>query len=98
MVSAPATSKLRSSCSLRLSAISDGAIAAAAMPIGTLTQSTHSQPIPSVRTPPRRTPAAPPEPATAPQMPSALLRSAPSLKVVATIESAAGESRAAPRP
>ena len=48
--------------------------------------------------PPSRTPAAPPEPATAPQTPSALLRSAPSLKVVVTIESAAGEMIAAPRP
>ena len=51
-----------------------------------------------MRTPPSSTPAAPPEPATAPQIPSALLRSAPSLKVVATIESAAGERIAAPRP
>ena len=48
--------------------------------------------------PPSRTPAAPPAPATAPQTPSALLRSAPSLKVVVTIESAAGEMIAAPRP
>ena len=48
--------------------------------------------------PPSRTPAAPPEPATAPQTPSALLRSAPSRKVVVTIESAAGEMIAAPRP
>ena len=81
-----------------VSAIRLGAIAAAAIPIGTLTQSTHSQPRPSVRTPPSRTPAAPPEPATAPQTPSALLRSAPSRKVVVTIESAAGERIAAPRP
>ena len=48
--------------------------------------------------PPSSTPAAPPEPATAPQAPSALLRSAPSRKVVVTIESAAGEMIAAPRP
>ena len=48
--------------------------------------------------PPSSTPAAPPEPATAPQTPSALLRSAPSAKVVVTIESAAGESSAAPKP
>ena len=48
--------------------------------------------------PPSRTPAAPPAPATAPQTPSALLRSAPSLKIVVTIESAAGEMIAAPRP
>ena len=73
-------------------------MAAAAMPIGTLTNSTHSQPAHSVSTPPSSTPAAPPEPATAPQTPSAVLRSAPSLKVVVTIESAAGETSAAPRP
>jgi hypothetical protein len=41
--------------------------------------------------PPSSTPAAPPAPAIAPQMPSALLRSAPSVNVVVTIASAAGE-------
>ncbi len=98
IVSAPATSKWRVSASDLVSRISLGAIAAAMIPIGTFTQSTHSQPMYSVRTPPSRTPAAPPEPATAPQTPSALLRSAPSLKVVATIERAAGERIAAPSP
>ena len=49
-------------------------------------------------TPPSSTPTAPPEPATAPQTPSARLRSAPSAKVVVRIESAAGERIAAPRP
>ena len=45
IVTAPATSKWRVSASDRgVSAISRGASAAAAMPIGTLTQSTHSQP------------------------------------------------------
>ena len=48
--------------------------------------------------PPRSTPAAPPKPAMAPQMPSALLRSAPSSKVVVRIDSAAGEMIAAPSP
>ena len=75
-----------------------GASAAAATPIGTLTNSTHSQLSASVSTPPSRTPAAPPEPATAPQTPSALLRSAPSANVVVTSDSAAGDSSAAPRP
>ena len=97
-VTAPAKSNARVSDSERLSAISRGARSAATRPIGTLTQSTHSQPAYSVSTPPSRTPAAPPEPATAPQAPSALLRSAPSWKVVVTIESAAGERIAAPRP
>ena len=83
---------------LRLSGSRRGASAAAAMPIGTLTNSTHSQPAYSVSTPPRSTPAAPPEPATAPHTPIALLRSAPSANITVTSESAAGESSAAPRP
>ena len=45
-----------------------------------------------------RTPTAAPLPPTAPQMPSALFRSAPSAKSVVTMESAAGETIAAPRP
>ena len=68
------------------------------MPTGTLTNSTHSQPAHSVSMPPSSTPAAPPEPATAPQTPIALLRSAPSSKSTVTSESAAGDSSAAPRP
>ncbi len=43
-------------------------------------------------------PAAPPAPATAPHTPSARLRSAPSAKVVVMIDSAAGETIAAPVP
>ena len=65
---------------------------------GTFTHSTHSQPRPSVRMPPSRTPAAPPEPATAPQAPSALLRSEPSVNRVVTMDSAEGEMIAAPSP
>src|SRR5947209_3636583 len=45
--------------------------------------------------PPRRTPAAPAEPATAPHAPSVLLRSAPSRNNVMTIDSAAGEQQEA---
>ena len=45
-----------------------------------------------------RTPAAAPKPPTAPQAPSAMLRSRPSVKVVVRIESAAGVIVAAPRP
>ena len=66
--------------------------------IGVFTNSTHSQPRYSVSTPPSSTPAAPPEPATAPHTPSALLRSAPSANVFVTIDSAAGDTIAAPRP
>ncbi len=48
--------------------------------------------------PPASTPTAAPAPPSAPQIPSALLRSAPSSNVVMTIESAAGVMIAAPRP
>jgi hypothetical protein len=44
-----------------------------------------------VRTPPSRTPIAAPEPAIAPRIPSALLRSAPSANVTETIEKTDGE-------
>jgi hypothetical protein len=44
-----------------------------------------------VSAPPSRTPAAPPLPEAAPQIPSATLRSRPSLKVVVRIDRAAGE-------
>ena len=65
---------------------------------GTLTHSTHFQLRPEVSTPPSRTPTAPAAPETAPQTPSALLRSAPSVNSVVTIESADGEMNAAPNP
>ncbi len=48
--------------------------------------------------PPKRTPAAAPLPPIAPQIPSALFRSAPSSNVVVMIESVAGETIAAPSP
>ena len=82
----------------RLSRSTRGASSAATIPIGTFTKSTHSQPAHSVSMPPSRTPTAPPDPATAPQTASALLRSVPSANVVVRIESAAGEIRAAPSP
>ena len=68
------------------------------MPIGTFTQSTACQPNHSVSTPPRIEPAAPPAPATAPQTPSARLRSLPAGNSVISSERAAGEMRAAPMP
>src|SRR5256714_492059 len=98
MLAAPAKSKCLRSASERLSAMSDGAMAAAIRPIGTLTHSTHCQPSPSVSTPPSSTPAAPPLPATAPHTPSALVRSGPSRNGVVTIDRAAGERMAAPSP
>jgi len=56
------------------------------------------QPSRSVSTPPRRTPAAPPAPPIAPQMPTARLRAAGSVKVVVRIDSDAGAMTAPPRP
>ena len=98
IVTAPAASKCFVADSERLSGISPGVRASAISDTGTFTHSTHSQPSASVRMPPSSTPTAPAEPATAPQAPSALLRSAPSLNSVVTIDSAAGETIAAPSP
>ena len=95
---APGRSKWRWRRPARLSGSRNGAAAITAMPTGTLTKKIHDQLRPLVRTPPSSTPAAPPLPETAPQIPSARLRSRPSLKVVVRIDSAAGESSAAPRP
>ncbi len=97
-VTAPATSKVSGRSCARLSAIRRGARNTAPTAIGTFTNSTQRQVRYSVRMPPSSTPTAPPEPATAPHTPSARLRSEPSLNVVVRIESAAGESSAAPRP
>ena len=58
----------------------------------------HDQASELVRKPPSSTPAAAPLPETAPQTPSAMLRSRPSAKVVVRIDSAAGASSAPPRP
>jgi hypothetical protein len=63
-----------------------------------LTNSTERQVRALVSTPPNSTPAAAPEPATAPQIDSALLRSGPSRNMAVTSESAAGASMAAPSP
>ena len=98
MLTAPAASKWRVADSDRLSPIRPGVNASAIAATGTFTHRTHSHPRLSVRIPPSSTPAAPAEPATAPQAPSALLRSAPSLNRLVTIDSAAGETIAAPRP
>src|SRR5690348_13400600 len=70
----------------------------AVTPIGTFTKKIHDQLSVDVNTPPIRTPAAAPKPPTAPQTPSATLRSRPSGNVTDRIESAAGVITAAPRP
>ena len=97
-VIAPPASKRRWPRSALLSGTRAIARAKTSTPTGTLTQKIHDQPRYLVRIPPKSTPAAAPEPPRAPQIPSALFRSAPSRKVVVTIESAAGEMIAAPRP
>src|SRR4029453_10319079 len=65
---------------------------------GTLMNSTQRQPGPSVRRPPKRTPAAPPIPETAAQTPRAVLRSRVERNVLVSVERAAGDIMAAPIP
>ena len=72
--------------------------AASASPTGRLMRKIRRQSTSSVSAPPSRTPKAAPAPPTAPQAPSALARSPPWVKAAMMIESAAGESIAAPRP
>jgi hypothetical protein len=97
-VTAPAVSKRRTMSSARLSRTTSGTRKSAPRPIGTLTKKIHSQPAYSVRTPPASTPMAAPEPAMAPRMPRALLRSEPSRNVTETIEKTDGARIAPPRP
>ena len=68
------------------------------MPTGMLTRKIQGHERVSTRMPPSSRPTAPPPTAIAAQTPSAFVRSEPSLKVAVTIESAAGETSAAPRP
>ena len=95
---APAVSKWRWSRSARLSFSSSGLITSTTTPTGTLMKKIQDQLSALVSAPPSRTPAAPPLPEAAPQIPRATLRSRPSLNVVVRIESAAGASSAAPSP
>ncbi len=68
------------------------------MPIGRLMKNTQRQENVSVRKPPSTSPTAPPPAAIALHTPSACVRSFPSANVVVTIESAAGETSAPPKP
>ena len=68
------------------------------MPIGRLMKKTQRHESVSVSRPPRSRPTAPPPAAIALQIPSACVRSLPSANVVVTIDRAAGETSAAPRP
>ena len=69
-----------------------------AIPTGMLTKKIHGHENVSTRNPPSTRPTAPPPTAIAAQTPSAFVRSAPSRKVVVTIDRAAGETSAAPSP
>src|SRR5207244_7984159 len=93
---APAKSKWRCLRSARLSRNSQGLSPITKAPTGTLMKKIHDQLSPLVSAPPSSTPAAPPLPEAAPQIPSARLRSRPSRKVVVRIDRAAGDSNAAP--
>ena len=97
-VVAPATSKLLCACSSFDSGTKRSEKTNAAIPTGMLTKKIHGHESVSTRNPPSTSPTAPPPTAIAAQTPSAFVRSAPSRNVVVTIESAAGETSAAPRP
>src|SRR6185437_7256466 len=74
------------------------AIAMSAAPTGTLMKKIQRQPGPAVSRPLAITPTDADIPVTAPNAPSARLRSAPSANVTARIERAAGATSAAPKP
>ena len=95
---APGTSKIRCSASARDSGTNLSESRKAAMPTGTLTKKIHGHEKYSVSTPPRSRPIAAPPVAIPAQTPIAFVRCGPSGKVVVRIESAAGATKAAPRP
>ena len=98
-VTAPAKSKELCWPRRRATRARGGARAAnAAMPTGTLTKKIHSHDSTSTRMPPSSRPTAAPPAAIALHTPSAFVRSGPSANVVVMIDSAAGETSAAPRP
>ena len=98
MVTAPATSNRRRARLARLSGSSGRAAATISVPNGRLTKKTHGQDSQVVSIPPASTPMAPPAPLTAPNAPSALLRSAPAGKIARISDIAAGAIIAAPSP
>ena len=97
-VAAPRKSKWRTAFSCRLSGISRSEPRSATTPIGRLTKKIQRQSSHSVSIPPNRRPKAPPATAIAAQTESARVRSWPSRNVVVTIERAAGDTSAAPKP
>src|SRR5260370_6951403 len=98
MGSAPAGSQLRGVSAARLSRGSTGDSASAASPTGMLMKKIHRQPGPSTCGPPISHAVVAPIPPSAPQIPSVLVRPAPSGKVVEMIDGAVGDMIAAPAP
>src|SRR5665213_397737 len=74
------------------------AMSAMKMPIGTFTKSTQRHDAHDVNMPPASRPMAAPDPDTAANTPNALLRSAPSSKLVVISDSAVGDAIAPPTP
>src|ERR671924_190218 len=95
---APRASKFARRALRRSAGISRSVARSASRQTGRLTKKIQRQPGPSEITPPRKTPAADPTPAVAPQAPSAVLRAVPELNVVVRSERAAGIIIAAPAP
>ena len=81
-----------------LSSLAAGVAGISSAQTGRLTKKIHRHPGPSESSPPEITPRAAASPPTAPQAPSARVRSAPVLKEVVRIDSAAGVIIAAPAP
>src|SRR6516225_58369 len=97
-VTAPAASKRRWPRPARLSGSKNRAAATISAPTGRLTKKIHGHDSQVVSIPPASTPIAAPAPVTAPNAPSALLRSAPSGNRTKIRASAAGAISAAPTP
>src|ERR671927_499624 len=94
---APCASKFARRALPRSAGISRRVARSASRQTGRLTKKTQRQPGPSEITPPRKTPAADPIPAVAPQAPSALVRSLPALNVVVTIDTSTKSRKATPQ-
>ena len=97
-VTAPVTSRRRSSALPESLGSNERQATKTAIPMGRLTRKIQFQANRSVSTPPRSTPAVPPPESTKPKMPIALARSAGSVKIVMISESATTDTMAPPKP
>ena len=95
---APGTSNVRPASRDRDSGTNLAVAKVRATPTGTFTKKIHRHEAASVRTPPSRSPMAPPPAEIALQIANALARSFSSLKLVVMIDNTAGASRAPPSP